>query len=857
MKRVVLVGVVLLSIVQLIGASQEYLGDWGAASDFPMQDASARSHQLMALRAVAAERALQTAPDAAATFDLALKSGRVGEALTILERIVARRPAEMRAAFSAIGGQARELIGAASHGHADRLRASIAAAKRRLPEMPREDAAALARVLITVESELAPGSGIWRRLLADFVKEYSGTRTALLSEVELITDKVDKSMLDSLDAFVRQHPGTDAAAKALHSKGFHLAHNAFSFGERPGDDPTDRFLKVLEIVRELRSGRYPPSEWVDGALSLVSGFSAYKASYRPGNVERVLAGYEELLPLFLDAFEHSQSRDSLAFVIGSRMGSLFKEQGDAVAGIERTFDRLEALARDREAVRLLRAEWYLRPSEPVIERQQWPILRDKAAPLLESIVEKATGFTQRKALATLAMLQFSEGELAKARVLYQRYLDAFPDSAYAWVAALRIGQCIEANDPRQAADVYRQAALRFGTNPVARVLGHAYAARALETAKDFPQALTAYEAALNAWPAEYPYGFSIFSGRRASTDHSPPSMDQITKVGLNDNVASLRRTLAVGDGDAVARARWSVDNGRWDDAIAAASAYLTRHPSSLLAADARYLQSRARLEKALEAADVGRNAADLATAFTDLEMLIREPVDAAVAAAKIALGTLRHLTTGEEDAASLVAEGLRDWQTLDRAAAAPAGNDLERDVAAVRNVVFRPDGGGFLSGGRWDSYKWSASLPFVLTSRVLPVKAEGQVRLVTVREPPPHVPNAVFIDDERRELLTRIMIKLGGTKKRPWVQVMQTPNRPDGPALDVLALWRKNFWAQPGHWGGWILESFPIIAEIEFVDTARTKAAVKFRVGYTGATVHLEKRDAAWVTKQLTNNWIE
>ena len=858
-NRIVVFGVVLSSIVQLAAASQVYVGEPAAASEFPMQDGSARSHQLMVQRALAAERALKSAPDAAATLDLVLKSGRIGDALAILERIVASRPAEMRAAFSAIGSQARDMIGEASHRYVERLRTSIAAAKRRLPGMPREDAAALARVLLTVEGELEPGSDDWRPRLTAFLQEYSGTRTALLSEVELITDNVDKSMLDALDAFVRRHPGTDAAAKALHTKAFHLGHNASSFGERAGDDPTERFFKVLEIYRELRSGRYPSSEWVDGALSLVSGFFTYKPSYRPGNLERMLAAYDELLPSFLDAFERNQSRDSPAGLIGYRMGSLFKEQGNALAGIERTFDRLEGLARDREAVRLLRAEWYLRPSEPVIERQQWPMLRAKAAPLLQAIVDKARGLTQRKALAALAMLRFSDGDLAEALALYRRYLDAFPDSEYAWVAALRIGQCIEANDPRQAADVYRQAAARFGTNPLAQVLGRAYAARASETAKDFRQALTDYEAALNAWPAEYPYGLSIFAGRRASTDLWPPSRDagEVTKVRLSDSVASLRRTLAVGDGEVVARARWSVDNGRWEEAIAAVSAFLTRNPSSALAADARYLRSRARLEKALEAADVGNNAADLATAFTGLELLIREPVDAAVAAARIALGTLRYLSTGEEEATTLVAEGLRDWQNLDRAAVAPAGNDLERDVVAVRNLVFRPDGGGFLSGERWDSFKWSASLPFVLTSPVLRVKAAGQVRLVTVRESPPHAPNAVFLDDERRELLTRIMIKLGGTKKRPWVQVMQTPNRPDSPALDVLALWRKSFWAQPGHWGGWILESFPIIHEIEFVDAARTKAAVSFRVGYTGATVHLEKRDGAWVSKQLTNRWIE
>jgi hypothetical protein len=32
---------------------------------------------------------------------------------------------------------------------------------------------------------------------------------------------------------------------------------------------------------------------------------------------------------------------------------------------------------------------------------------------------------------------------------------------------------------------------------------------------------------------------------------------------------------------------------------------------------------------------------------------------------------------------------------------------------------------------------------------------------------------------------------------------------------------------------------------------------VKIRVGYTGATAQLEKREGAWFVKELTNFWIE
>jgi hypothetical protein len=118
------------------------------------------------------------------------------------------------------------------------------------------------------------------------------------------------------------------------------------------------------------------------------------------------------------------------------------------------------------------------------------------------------------------------------------------------------------------------------------------------------------------------------------------------------------------------------------------------------------------------------------------------------------------------------------------------------------------------------------------------------------------LPNVLFLDPERRAILDRVMLRLGGSKKLPWTQVMQTPNRPTGPALDVLAFWKKSFWTQPGHWGGWAFESYPIINEIEFVDAERTRAAVKVTIGYSGGTVQLAKENGVWIARDITNIWI-
>ena len=832
-------------------------------TDFPVADSPLRDAWSRGQRMKAARDAFKTAGDRAATADLLFKSGRNAEGLTALERVVASRPSEMAAAFAAVGSKAREFAGDKAHNYAERLRAAVAAAQRQLPSMPREEAADLARALMSVETELNRSNERdgWRRRLSEFVSSYAGTRAATLARVDLLTDRIGPQMLDALDTFVREHPGSEAAAKALYQKGFHLGHNATSFGEKSGADPTERFFRVLEISKELRSGRYPASEWVEKALSLVTSFFAYKATYAPGNPERILAVYEALLPELLAEYEANATRDSISYVIGSRMGELFKLAGDPLPAIEAVFDRLERQATNPNTVRLLRANFYLRPNDPVIEAKDRPALKLKAAPVLEALARESRGAEQRAALAALATLRFGNGELEAARQLYQQFVQRFPNSDYAWVAALRGAEADEPANPKRAAEAFRRTAAQFKSNPTAAVLGHAYAARASEAAGDFRGALSAYEAALAACDEDYGPRYSLFSRRTPAPGEPFVTTDsgEVTQERLQSRVAVLRRTLTDTGGALVERARWSVEHGRWDDAVAAAREFASAHGKSPLAAEIRYLGHRARLEKALEMADADQAGAQAGPALDVLDALTREPVDSAVAAAKLALGTLIYLSGSKGDPDALVRAALADWQSMDTSQkpAAPRG-PLERDVVEIRNVVFQPNGAGvFASGKGWNAFRWEGNAPYRLVSPQLRVKqADGTRSVVMAYDPFPEFTNVVFYDAERRSLLTKIMLKLGGTKKRPWVQVMQTPNQPAGAAVDVRTLWSRSFWAQPGHWGGWVFETYPIIGEIEFIDAARTRATVQVTVGYSGATVQMEKINGGWVAKELTNFWI-
>jgi hypothetical protein len=85
---------------------------------------------------------------------------------------------------------------------------------------------------------------------------------------------------------------------------------------------------------------------------------------------------------------------------------------------------------------------------------------------------------------------------------------------------------------------------------------------------------------------------------------------------------------------------------------------------------------------------------------------------------------------------------------------------------------------------------------------------------------------------------------------------MDVPNQPAGASVAVLAFLNRFFPVEPGHWGGWMFETFPMILQIEFTNAERTKAAVNVMVEYEGATVELEKPAGRWVWKATVGRWI-
>ena len=236
------------------------------------------------------------------------------------------------------------------------------------------------------------------------MKKYEGTETALLTEIDVMEFGLPiRERLDALDRLVREHPGTRAGAKALHNKGFQLASgNVYPDIEARGADPTARFFRVLEIVQELESGRYPPCEWVDRALSLVTHFFAHNPTYAEGSIDRLLAAYKAFVKTHFEVRDEYPLSSDAGYIITTKMFDLFKAKGEGIAGVERVFSELEGEIDDVAALRFLRAQFYVRSMN--WERAERATFYRKAVESLTGLEAQGNGLYHRKALATLASL---------------------------------------------------------------------------------------------------------------------------------------------------------------------------------------------------------------------------------------------------------------------------------------------------------------------------------------------------------------------------------------------------------------------------------------------------------------------
>jgi tetratricopeptide (TPR) repeat protein len=785
---------------------------------------------------------------------------RQTEALDAFERIVDTRPDLLA---EAIDGDFPLLLARARVGsdYRPRLAALVERAGAALASLPRERAAQTTRLLISA-SWVAnqPGRVEEDRQLRAFVEQYRGTEAALLTEVDLLVrGPLTPASLEALEAFAVSHLGTTAAAKAMHQVGFHIANNNSILGVTPrGGDPTARFLRVVAIVGDLKSGRYPECQWVREADELLTGFSYFGAVFSdPANIEIMLSHYRALARR-----EAERDENRLSFLINTRIGDLLAHLGDRLAGVEAFYDELVSSASNPTRVRFEKALMYTRARrESGADRDG---LTTKAIDQLQFVSNERVEPYSRRALATLAALQAARGETVLARAAFEEYLRAYPDSDYAWSARVALGRAaLELGDAPAAAEAFDAASAVPGMPDAARVVSLALASETRAELGHVDRALSDVATALTLWDDRLGYEYTI----EPWEDSRPQPLAHHNTRAIEKSVLERRvdaLTLAVGDtsGGAVEQARRLVTRGRLDAAISLLDSALSATVDGPIASAARSLRTEARLRQILALADADRMDRRPNDAIRQLETFDATPRDFPTVVGRMALATLVWFRGDNGDAAradTVLRTALSEWVQHQPPTTVPAAGTLEADVSAIRAEVFRPRVDGIYDDGRrWNAFAAPAQLPpFMLVNPdVLVRTADGANRRVTVRERLPGFDSVIFVDRPDLELLAATIIALGGTAQGTPVSVMQPPNIPIGAARAVIDLWNRYFQLRPGHWGGWEFETYPLITRVEFLDAERTRAAAHVTIGFGGTAVMLSKIDGEWRATGLNGRWV-
>jgi tetratricopeptide (TPR) repeat protein len=782
-------------------------------------------------------------PVGADTIGYLLATDRVGEAIRVLPRVWSGPVSNTVRTLEILSESSFRLTDDA-HDYRTALQQALTPLRARLGDLRREDAARIAYTLVSYVDWIVDPDGTRdpRSRRAAFMREYAGTAAAELAQVDDLMSGTDSAAQHAaLDRYVREHPNTEASARALVIRAGLFTREVSSIDSQ---DPTDAMLEVFAIVRALETGGYPSSRWVDRAPELVTSLfvsDPLRARIPAANVGRLLAAYDLFVREHFDRPASQLRAARLGWIVTHSMGDLFALKGERAAGIERTFAALEREARNPDEIRLQRAEFYRSESFSGSPEEQ-RTSRARALDLYRSIAAAGSGQPSRQALATLAKMAFDARDCQAAVPLLQEYTRRYADSAWSWVAALRVGVCAEsAGDWTEAAAVYARAAAAYETlDGPAAMTAHALAGHAYDTLGQFQGALAAYRRALERWDDGFRY---------TNFDRSAMGREAIA-----ERVDTLARVLAIPNGEVLARAQSLMDQGRHGDAAPVLAEFLRGAAPSTETGTARSLLHRAQLLNGLRLANVyDGDATAAAAAFDELG---REPFDFNVAAGLLARASLSYQLGGGETAAAAMREVLDRLVLARRPASDMPLSGIDADLAAIRNLLFRPGRALTMADGReLRPCREGASVPlFPVVHAGMTVRyADGREETRPVFQVPAEVDRALVLTREELGTLETMLETFQPSGGMPPI-----PGRTPRPvAANVADLWRRFFSVRiPGGliMSGWSVGTCPGIGEIEFLDDTRTRASVWVGSDNDASErFFLEKREGGWQIVGVSN----
>jgi len=825
---------------------------------FPPNDIDILRQLRRVWKAKEAARRLAAAPDDPETVRWLLDAGRAAETPAVVGRIVATRPHAIARTLEILSRKSDEFRWNQVDSPAESL---LALARRagRLDVLAGEERAQVARWTLMLDRFVGrKPEREFRKARAEFVERYSGTEAALLTRIDLLGAYENRGPESfwALQTIIREHPGTVVAAKAQIFKCYEFSRSEDrARTDLLGEASTEAFLRLVRTVKKLESGRYPPCRWVKEAPGLVTSFYFPHPPSRTEDIDRMLAAYIGFLRTHLEISPDWPLGSGVVYLLAGRIGGLFDLRADRTGGVERTLDDLERTAAEPDRIRYLRALCYLYFLQDEPSGAASPMF-GKASTALAALAEHGREPYRHRALATLAGLYSSHGEYTHAAMTFREYVRRYPRTDYAWVAAVRAGQCEELlGHQERALARYRKVASDYWSLPLALVLSEGHAGYCLDGLGRFEEALDAYRLALSGWDDDYgPKVRALVGSRAEDAAIRLVHGGEMSKVDLRERVSVLERSLSMPGGRDLEAGRWLFDQKRWDEAQAVLERVTAGHTGSGAASEARLLSHLARLETALDLADVEGPGPDPAAARAILGTIVAEPHDLGTSLARVALACL-DWNAGDTTAAEFrMTEALETWRTGQSPLVRPESlPDLERNVVAIRDLVFRPRAKRDAAGHR----RAPLSAPYLIVDPAVLVRLPGgDVFRLALRQTFSGADNVLFARDREIGYFSRIITALGGTERRRPASIMTPPNQPGGGARGILEFWNRYFPCRPGHWRGWMFESLPTVSWIEFLNDDLTRAAVPVVTGYQGATIVVRKEAGAWVVEKVVNQWI-
>jgi hypothetical protein len=760
-------------------------------------------------------------------------------ALDALVAFAAARPDRIREAL--VEAQWREFHSSA--GMRDRVAALETAAKQAQSALPAEEA-----------SRIALETARWWKegrdaALEAVEKAFPGTEAARLAQFERIRSRNDRvaDRVKAMEALARQYPRTEVAAAAWNEIAFHLSSINLIV---PKEDALVRLRKLAEVARNLRAEDRPEEGWDFRTTKHLTEFFFSSCPVSADSARTMLAGYRRLFRTQFLADEFFPPANTADYYFVDKLERLHKAAGvkpeDLPAAIDAELAALEAALPQKDAVRYVRAV-----------RLAGRDFEGRGREALEALARDADGrLYGRKALATLAALRHFRGEGDEARRLYGEYLRAHPGTAYAWVAALRLGH-VEAKAERwdAAVDAYARCRDRFPGHPLLAVLVPLSLGRAQEGAGRLDRALEEYRTAAALWPGKVEERLGTPPSGLPGTP-SPRDPDAaVEKEWVEARIRDLDRPNEEPAALALYhRGKRLVESGRLEEGLAAWKELAGSWPESGVGREARGLLAAAYLDRALAFAsredrepeeEKARAALEEAEEWGDA--FTRFAVDLARACLEL------RAEGGADRADKKLLKALEDWEA-GQAAEEPR-NDLEADVAAIREAAFLPRSSAFFKG-EWRPEK---EYPFsIMDPGISVILPDESVKPVSLRQRYPRAGRVLHFTGPQIRTMGRVVDALGGTRRTRPASVMAIP-QPAGDAKAIARLLDRYFLVQPGHWGGWHFATFPVLRSIRFLNEARTEATVEFVVRYEGGEASLKKdpKDGRWVLGEVKFTWIE